>query len=53
MHMYVIHIIINPCPSWIEIYKYFDVFYFLCMSIDAWCIFVSIKYDAFEGYNHG
>ncbi len=36
--------------------KYMDTlmnFIYLCMSIDAWCIFFSIKYKTFEGYNHG
>ncbi len=48
------YIIINPWPSWIEIYEYFDEFINLCTSIDAWCIFVSIKqrYETFESYDH-
>jgi hypothetical protein len=29
------YIIINPWPSWIEIYEYFDEFINVCTSIDA------------------
>jgi hypothetical protein len=49
------YIIINPWPSCIEIFEYFDEFTNLCTSIDAWCIFVSINliYETFEGYDHG
>jgi hypothetical protein len=39
------YIIINPWPSWIEIYEYFNEFINLCTSIDAWCILVSIRQD--------
>jgi hypothetical protein len=38
------YIIINPWPSKIEIYEYFDEFINLCTSIDAWCIFFSIRH---------
>jgi hypothetical protein len=34
------YIIINPWPSWIEIYEYFDEFINVGTSIDAWCILV-------------
>jgi hypothetical protein len=43
--MFMSYIIINPWPSWIEIYVYFDEFINLCTSVDAWCIIVSIKHN--------
>jgi hypothetical protein len=49
------YIIINPCPSWIEIYEYFVEFINLSTLVDAWCILVSIKhirYETFENYGH-
>ncbi len=38
------YIIINPWPSWIEIYQYFDEFINLCTSIDSLCILVFIRH---------
>ncbi len=43
--MYMSYIIINPWPSWIEIFEYLDEFINLCTYIDVWCIFVSIKHN--------
>jgi hypothetical protein len=38
------YIIINSLLFvWIEIYEYFDEFIILCESVNAWCIFVSMK----------
>ncbi len=47
------YIIINPWPSWIEIYEYFNEFINLCAYVDAWCILVFIrhKYETFENYD--
>jgi len=42
------YIIINPWPSWIEIYEYFNTFINLCTSIDVWCIRVDIKHKIWD-----
>jgi hypothetical protein len=42
------HIIINPWPSWIEIYEYFNEFINLCTYVDAWCIFVFIRHKIWD-----
>jgi hypothetical protein len=42
--MFMLYIIINPWPLWIEIYEYFNEFINLCTFVDAWCIFVSIRH---------
>jgi hypothetical protein len=48
------YIIINPWPSWIEIYEYLDEFINLYTFVDAWCILISIKHrhETFEDYDH-
>jgi hypothetical protein len=38
------YIIINPWPSLIEIYEYFNEFINFCTFIGAWCIFVFIRH---------
>jgi hypothetical protein len=37
------YIIINPWPSWIETYKYFNEFINVCTSCHKWFIFVFTK----------
>jgi hypothetical protein len=41
-------IIINPWPSWIEIYEHFDEFINLCTYVDAWCIIISIRHEIWD-----
>jgi hypothetical protein len=42
--MCISYIIINPWLfAWIEIYEYFDEFINLFESVNAWCIFISMK----------
>jgi hypothetical protein len=42
------YIIINPWPSWVQIYEYFDEFINLCTSIDAWCTLVFIRHKIWK-----
>jgi hypothetical protein len=47
------YIIINPWPSWIEIYEYLDEFINLCTFVDTSCILVSIRHKIWiESYDH-
>jgi hypothetical protein len=43
-YMFMSYMIINPWPSWIELYEYFDKFINLCTYVDAWCILVFIRH---------
>jgi hypothetical protein len=38
------YIIINPWPSWIEIYECFNEFINLCTYVDAQCIIISMRH---------
>jgi hypothetical protein len=42
--MHMSYIIINPWPSWIETYEYFNEFINLCTSLDTWCILVYVRH---------
>jgi len=42
------YIIINPWPSWIEIYEYFDESINLWTFIDAWCILVFTRHKIWD-----
>jgi hypothetical protein len=47
-YMCMSYIVINPWPSWIEIYEYFNEFINLCTFVDAWCILVCIKHKIWD-----